>query len=38
MPDDLVVRNIELISERLPALLAERAAADAATARVPTRG
>ncbi|MET8810748.1 LLM class flavin-dependent oxidoreductase [Streptomyces sp. NPDC004549] len=32
MPDDLVVRNIELISERLPALLAERAAAEDAGA------
>ncbi|MET9592102.1 LLM class flavin-dependent oxidoreductase [Streptomyces sp. NPDC006516] len=27
MPDDLVVRNIELVSEHLPRLLAERAAA-----------
>jgi hypothetical protein len=38
MPDDLVVRNIELISERLPALLAERAAADTAPTGVPSRG
>ncbi|MFD4658740.1 LLM class flavin-dependent oxidoreductase [Kitasatospora sp. NPDC058444] len=29
MPDDLVVRNIELVSERLPALLAEAAGSDA---------
>ncbi len=38
MPDDLVVRNIELISERLPALLAERATAEPAPTGVPSRG
>ncbi|MCZ0983346.1 LLM class flavin-dependent oxidoreductase [Streptomyces diastatochromogenes] len=37
MPDDLVVRNIELVSERLPALLAEHLAGTP-TAEVPTGG
>ncbi|MEU7090038.1 LLM class flavin-dependent oxidoreductase [Streptomyces achromogenes] len=39
MPDDLVVRNIELVSERLPALLAESgAAAGPRPAKVPAGG